>query len=61
MVNWHHFHGAATRVAAQAMAFQVIAHGNVLYNFAIFQAKSVNVLNFERFRSRANSVPLGAE
>ena len=31
---------------------QVIAHRNVLHNFAIFQAKSVNVLNFERFAVR---------
>src|ERR1700739_2652548 len=31
---------------------QVIAHCEVLYNLAIFQAKSVNVLNFERLAVR---------
>jgi len=41
---------------------QVIAHRKVLHDFAIFQAKSVNVLNFEKIcRSPANSVPSGAE
>ena len=34
---------------------QVIAHGKVLYNFAISQAKSVNAFDFEGFAVRGQT------